>query len=460
MIQIASKRILVAGGLGKSGRAAAKLLADLDAHVYLSDSDAGPALPAELALARDQGRLTDVRPREDAGLLSDYPVDMIVLAPGVPLSNPLFAAARMKKNIPVYGENDLAAGLIQSQWKTKPWVIAVTGTDGKSTTTALIAHLIAACRKENSAMPCGNFGTPLSTLVLLPEHSRPSVLVVECSSFQLEPAHFMRADCGMILNLSQDHLDRYATLSEYLAAKLRVTENQEESDAFLAPAAILLEAPTRAKRTGIESLDYVREDGVYFPAGPAGRYVCALAEFRLPGLHNRANLNCALFALENYTRHRGIGVDDLRLAQLIRDFKGLPHRMEIAGEKNGILFINDSKATTVQAVLSGLTAFAGKKVALLSGGYDKGLVYSELSGKADFIFPFGQAGAKIQADTNSPAHYATLEQALLKAVETLTASGGVVYLGPACASYDAYNSYEERGRHFCELVAALPGAPR
>lgn len=457
MIEITSKRILLAGGLGKSGRAAAKLFLDLKARVIFSDSDAEAPLPQEFADAASQSRLTDVRPREDVGLLSDFEVDLIVAAPGVPLSNPVFSAAR-EKRIPVYGENDFAAGLLETHWKRQPWIIAVTGTDGKSTTTALTAHLIGACAKENTALPCGNFGTPLSSLVLLPEDKRPSVLVVECSSFQLEPAHFMRADCAMILNLSQDHLDRYAALSEYLAAKLKITTNQKESDVFLAPASILLENTGRARRISIESLDYVRQDGVYFPSGPAGKLLCAISDFRLPGAHNLSNLNCALFALENYAGRRGLSVDADRLSGLVREFKGLSHRMEVAAEKEGILYINDSKATTVQAVLSGLTAFAGKRVALLAGGFDKGLVYSELAGKADFIFPFGQAGPKIQADTGGSAHFETLEQALAAAVKALRASGGVVYLGPACASYDAYNSYEERGRHFCELVNALPGA--
>jgi UDP-N-acetylmuramoylalanine--D-glutamate ligase len=452
-MDLKSKRVLVAGGLGKSGRAAAKLLCDLGAHVIFTDSDAEAELPVEIMQEAAHGRLTDVRPREDQALLDELQPDMIVLAPGVPLKNQIFLSAHTKR-IAVYGENDLAAGLIQEQWTKKPHVVAITGTDGKSTTTALVAHLFAACQTNNLAMPCGNFGTPLSSLVLLPEAKRPDVLAVECSSFQLEPAYFMHAHCAMILNLSQDHLDRYAALSEYLLAKLNILRNQTEEDSFLAPSALLSEAKGPARMQSLESLRYVREEGIFFPA--SGERIAELSDFRLPGMHNRANLNCALFALEDYAGRRGITVNRDHLRELIRGFKGLPHRMEIAGEKDGILFVNDSKATTVQAVISGLTAFAGKKVALLAGGYDKGLVYTELSGRADVLLPFGQAGPKIAADTGTKEHFDTLEHALQKAVEVMSArGGGVVYLGPACASYDAYNSYEERGRHFCDLVAKI-----
>lgn len=441
-----SKRVLVTGALGKSGRAAAKLLADLGAHVLLSDSDGARPIPAEL------NGSVDVRPREDEALLSEHSVEIVVTAPGVPLSGPLFAEAR-RRGIPVYGENDLALGLIQE--RSAPWIIAVTGTDGKSTTTALTAHLFNSLGIP--ALPCGNFGVPLSSLVL---SDLPRVLVVECSSFQLEPAEFMHAHCSMILNLSQDHLDRYASLAEYLAAKLNVTCRQTDADVLLAPRDLLVKAQGPVRKKAIEDLAFARESAICFPGESGGKEILPADRFHLPGAHNRINLNCALFALDDYAKRNGRLVDLAGLASAVESFRGLPHRMQPAGEANGVVYINDSKATTVQAALSGLTAFENRKVILLCGGYDKGLNYGELRGKSAVILPFGQAGAKIAADTGAPAVYESLEAALRaaqKEAEGFARSGEkpVVYLGPACASYDAYNSYEERGDHFTAMVKQI-----
>lgn len=447
MIEISGKRILVPGGAGKSGAAAAELFLRLGATVILSDSDAERKLPLQSILETEPGlaeRLIDVRPADGIEVLEKKP-DFVVTAPGVPLALPLFVEAR-RRGIPIYGENDLASALIAQHWKKSPMICAITGTDGKSTTTALVQSLAEAAGM--TAIACGNFGVPLSSLVLLPESEQKSLLVVECSSFQLEPAQFLRAHVAFILNVNQDHLDRYANLQEYLEAKLKITNGQTPEDLFIAPGAILEVSKTSARRVALESLRAVQGDKVYF----RGKLLGDLHTFRLPGAHNVANLECALAAIDDLAIRTKKPVDATRLLELIGAFKGLPHRMEIVGEYKGIQFINDSKATTVQAVCSGLTAFQGKRVALLAGGYDKGLSYTPLSAFGAEILAFGAAAQKIASDTGTSRIYKNLSAAFDAAVEYCK-EGGVVYLGPACASYDQYNSYEERGEHFRKLCA-------
>ncbi|MCE9596381.1 MAG: UDP-N-acetylmuramoyl-L-alanine--D-glutamate ligase [Spirochaetia bacterium] len=441
MIEISGKRILVLGGAGKSGAAAAELYLKLGATVILSDSDAEKKLPF-----LGSAGLIDVRPTDGPELLAENP-DFLVTAPGVPLSLPVFALARAK-GIPIFGENDLAAELIRKHWKDPPWICAITGTDGKSTTTALVEKLGEAA--GFSSIACGNFGIPLSSLVLSPVSEQESLLALECSSFQLEPAHFLHAHIAFILNLNQDHLDRYASIEEYLSAKLKITNKQTLEDLFMAPGEILTSNGGAARRIALESLQSVKSDGIYF----RDKRVCARDEFQLPGLHNISNLECALAAIDDLARRANKEVSVERLAAVIRSFRGLPHRMEIVGNWKGIEFINDSKATTVQAVCSGLTAFKGKRVALLAGGYDKGLSYKPLADFGASILPFGAAAAKIAADTNTARTYMDLREAFAAGLEVCRA-GGVVYLGPACASYDQYNSYEERGEHFRKLCATL-----
>jgi len=439
-MDLKGKRILVMGASGKSGRSAALCYAKMEATVLLADADA-----KELPDLAGVVGIQDMRPRDDAGLL-DSSVDLIVTAPGVPLSLDIFSSAR-ERGIPVFGENDLGAHLISTSWNPPPFVCAVTGTDGKSTTTALIDHM--ARSVGISSVACGNFGTPLSSLVFDPP---VRMLSLECSSFQLEPARFLRAHVAMILNLSQDHMDRYATLEDYLHAKLNVTMNQTAEDLFIAPKWILDRSTTPARKIALESLQYVRDE-IWF----SGKAVARLADYSLPGAHNRINLNFALAALENASGRLGISVSAESIRSAIASFRGLPHRMESVVTVRGIEFVNDSKATTVQAVCSGLTAFAGRSVALLCGGYDKGLDYSELAKfEGVVLLPFGEAGPKIARDTGAARVYATLEEALRAGADLCKSQGqGVVYLGPACASYDAYNSYEERGEHFRSLALGL-----
>lgn len=534
--------VLICGAAGLSGRSLAELCLRLGATVVLSDrsaeTDLGPVLTAALdAQAPDDSpylnRLIDARPREDAGLLDDFDFAMVLTAPGVPLSSQLFQVAR-GRGLPIRGENDFGCEAIfkamEQQMLPAPLIVALTGTDGKSTTAALIAHLVNGATGLE-AIACGNFGLPLSRLVLdsFPEDgpsSLPPVLVIECSSFQLELVESLHPDVAMILNLADDHLDRYPGRAEYLAAKLNIIARQNERDILLAPRSIYAEAglpidevarvlPETAPSPSAQSAEeppsvvsaeldedsggdalQVRigrprtiavptvaevasaEELVY-----AGKTFARLADFPLSGLHNQENLRFALLALEGLevaSRHylRGLHVNRERLAAAVASFAGLPHRMQLVTPgpalrnrmpaRGRLLAINDSKATTVQAVAAALASCQQphQRAFVLLGGRAKGTDFGQL---ADFheweCFAYGEAGPQIAERLGSAPVFADLPAAYRAAAdaailwlneaseaETETEAEAVLLLSPGCASYDAYASYQARGGHFCELV--------
>ncbi len=446
------KKILITGAMGKSGLSAAILYKKLGAIVILSDVSASAPLPDSL-----QG-CVDVRPRQDTALLEEYRPDFIVTAPGVPLADPIFAAASERK-IPIYGENDYAYFLISSLWKKQPFFIAVTGTDGKSTTTALIAHIIEKTLSIRS-VPCGNFGSPLSDFAA-EEPANPVVFVVECSSFQLEAARYFHPQTAMILNLASDHLDRYRDMHEYLRAKLNITRCMTAEDLLIAPSQIL-EKARGIIPPAIRLFSLPPDSAVESGQGPVhfrGRELCDIGDFSPPGRHNRENLQFALLALEDFSSRNGQPVDIKKLAEAVRTFSALPHRTQKVAEQNGLIFINDSKATTVQSVLAAVSSFPGKRIFLLCGGRDKGSDFRPLLdvGENVSIYPYGEAGPKIAGSIHKQESYNDLQTALNAAVHHARAqrARGVILLSPGCSSFDAYTSYAQRGDHFVSLVRAI-----
>jgi UDP-N-acetylmuramoylalanine--D-glutamate ligase len=557
---LAGNTILVCGAGGLSGRSLAVLCLRLGARVVLSDRNAEADLNEALSEALNQasGRLIDARPREDRDLITQYKVDLVITGPGVPLSGDLFTAAR-EAGIAVRGENDFASEVIaracERAMLPAPLVVGVTGTDGKSTTVAMLEHLVNEATGLR-AIACGNFGLPLSQLALdsFPEDgpaSLPPVLIVECSSFQLELVESFHPDVAVVLNIADDHLDRYVDRRAYLDAKLNIVNRQNERDVLLAPRAIyeqadarpyLKAAPAPVSSTGADGTQDAPRIGEAGDAGDAtdtvqvhpgrprlivvptvreepvpetllyrGREFLPSREFPLPGLHNLENLRFALLALEcleNASVHylRGLHVNRAKLAEAVKNFHGLPHRMEVCrpvtyantsanaagsspenddGARPGILFLNDSKATTVQAVIAALASFPGpdQRVYLLCGGRAKGADFGELGGRDNVeLFPYGEAGPQIAERAGTNAVFVDLEGAFGAAVQAARAwieSGAkdrsaenkrgssdatsaegarqaIVLLSPACASYDAYTSYASRGEHFRELVKRCP----
>ena len=462
------KTILITGASGISGRGGARLLAGLGARVVLSDRSAEPRLPEELS-DRD---FVDLRPRDDVGLLEDVKPDAIVTAPGVPLAGDIFVQARAR-GIPIFGENDLACGLIRAHLEPAPFVIGITGTDGKSTTTALLARLVTAATGVR-AIPAGNYGRPLSLVYDdLRADPRPTVLVVECSSFQLEPARYFRPDIAMILNVAHDHLDRYPDFAAYRDAKLNLLIHTTADDLYLAPPDLIQAA---RERFGADfSVRALAPDCSHPAPGPLlfeGEALMDAGELGLRGSHNRCNVEFALRALEDFRRRAEVPLDRAGLVRALVEFRGLDHRMEVCGRLGRLEFINDSKATTVHAVQSAVASLL--KGAGAEGGSDSGPVYLLCGGRdkgSDFrplaelpagarIFPFGEAAGliarAISADTEYE-HLAAAFDAALGDARRETAGGrrpATIILSPGCASFDEFRNYAERGERFRELVRA------
>tara|TARA_B100001939_G_scaffold286204_2_gene256284 strand:- start:32896 stop:34245 length:1350 start_codon:yes stop_codon:yes gene_type:complete len=437
------KRVLVLGAMGKSGRSLQELLYELGSIIAITDQnqEGKPAVPVEM----------DLRPEQGRSILDQFHPDYVVTAPGVPLSLPVFEAAR-SEGIPVYGELDLAFHVMEDQGK-HPYVFAVTGTDGKSTTVSMIEHILKQLPFAPSVVACGNIGLPLSQVVL---DGVPDILVVECSSFQLESVEHFHPNTACILNLAAAHMDRYDSIDEYAQAKSNIGRRQGTEDLLLIADEFPYLSEFDQLNGRLERLDVESFGNGYSPF---------LDALRIPGKHNRWNLLFALRMIQDYFIRNSISWEDnaSALKEAIASFSGLPHRMEVVAEKSGILFINDSKATTVQSAQMAMNSFAGRPLHILMGGLDKkGDFTSFRANASQWIYPFGQAGPAIQKQTQATHNYGDLSAAFHAACSAASRQSPalaadendkpVVLLSPGCPSQDQYRNYEERGNHFRKLV--------
>jgi UDP-N-acetylmuramoylalanine--D-glutamate ligase len=444
-------------GAARSGLGAAKLLAHRGATVTLWDerpvAELGPAA-AELAVRGVV--LAGGVPLDEVDLGRP---DLVVVSPGVPLRLPSIARARAA-GCPVWGEVELAGRFL----RPGAAVLGVTGTNGKSTTTALLGAL---CEAGGLApFVGGNLGTPFSEAIDGPPRS---TYVLELSSFQLEGIEDLRIHGAAVLNLTPDHLDRYDTLQDYARAKARIFRNQEPGDVAVVnaddPATLGMLEGTRAARfaftaaagrpppPGISGLAEPTVDGFRFTFTDVQ---LLLRNRALRGAHNRADaMAAALLAFH-------AGVKEQALQAGLDAFPGLAHRLESVRVLDGVEWVNDSKATNVDAVLTALAAFPpGQRLWLIAGGKGKGAPYAPLvragDGKVAGLLTVGQDGPLLQREFAPvcPVHPCeTLERAVARARE-LARPGEVVLLSPACASYDQFRNFEHRGEVFKALVGAL-----
>ena len=373
--------------------------------------------------------------------------EMILVSPGVDSHLGLLLEARARGRR-VIGEIELASRFIKEP------IIAITGTNGKTTTTTLLGQVFTAAFKD--VFVGGNIGKPLIDYVLKGQKAR--FVIAEISSFQLETIEQFRPHVAILLNITEDHLDRYASFEKYVAAKWRLFENQTSEDyAFLTAdlagknrlKARCLYFSTRMSLTEGAFLDgdtlVVRLSGQEF------RYKRDLSP--LVGIHNSENLLAVLLTSHIY------GIDRPVIEQALRKFKGLPHRMEFVREKNGVRFYNDSKATNVDATRKALESMTSS-VILIAGGKDKGGSYkaiTELSDKIKGLVLFGEAKEKIENELESymPTHMAaTLSEAVEKAF-AIAGPGETVLFSPMCSSFDMFKDYKERGEKFRRIVEAL-----
>jgi UDP-N-acetylmuramoylalanine--D-glutamate ligase len=414
-------------GLARSGAAVAKVLRD---HGEVMGSDSGR--PPEAA------GLEGVRVElESDGLDLLERARTVVKSPGVPNEAPVIRAAR-ERGIEVLGELEVAWRLVPSAF------VAVTGTNGKTTTAELLGDVHREAGVDVAV--AGNVGTPLSALVGRPA---PAVVVCECSSFQLEDASAFAPECALLLNLADDHLDRHGTLEEYRRAKLRVFVNQGPGDLAVLPAGF---GPVQgaAERVAFgEGGDLEHREGRLWWAGEP---LMAASEVRLRGAHNLENaMGAAAAALA-----RGVPRD--AVVRALSAFAGVPHRLEEVAERDGVLYVNDSKATNVASARVGIEAFSGGVHAIL-GGSLKGGGFAGLrdavASRCAACYLIGEAAERIAGDLDGtvPLHRCGDLQGAVSAAARAARPGEVVLLSPACASYDQYADYEERGEHFRRLAA-------
>lgn len=412
-------RVLVVG-LARSGRAAARALRARGDDVVAVDRN-------ERIDAADLADLgVDVRlgTWDDAALAG---VSFLVKSPGVAAQAEPVAAARAR-GIPVVSEIELGARLLSNP------LLGVTGTNGKTTTTALLGTML-----EAAGVPvevAGNIGRPLTSLAGAVEDR--AWVVCELSSFQLEDVVTLRPRIAVLLNLEPDHLDRHGTFEAYATAKLRVFENQADGDVAIVPRGFG-PVPGSARR-----VEFAADDPL--PAEP-----------RLPGAHNRENAAAAVAAA------REVGIDSVSIAGALRAFAGVEHRIELVAELGGVRYVNDSKATNVAAALRALASFPGARLHVILGGRGKRESYAPLVdalAEGDRVYLIGEAAEEIAralVGARLPViRSGTLEVALADAAKAASA-GDVVLLSPACASYDQFESFEHRGEEFRRLVANLAG---
>jgi UDP-N-acetylmuramoylalanine--D-glutamate ligase len=440
-MEIEGRNILVVG-MERSGIAAAELLLAKGARVTAADQKPFDRLNAAARELRDRG--VRFQMQSDGGFEQ---FDGIVLSPGVPADANELQSAR-GKGIPVIGEVELAAPYLKGR------TIGITGTNGKTTTTALIGHILAESNVPGQVG--GNIGTPVTAMVATSRDEQWNVL--ELSSFQLETIATFRPDIAVLLNVTQNHLDRHYTLEQYADAKARIFDRQTASDYAVLNAQdpFCREFANRGKARRV----WFNGADVYLDRNPIryrGEPVIASADVPIRGRHNLENAMAAIAAAHL------AGVPLASIANAIRSFHAVEHRLEFVKRVDGVDFYNDSKATSVDAALKALDAFE-KGLWVILGGKDKGSDYTALrvplSAKAHAALVIGSAAEKIagQLDGAVPIIQAgTLASADAAAFQSAH-PGDTILLAPACASFDQFQSYEHRGRVFKELVSALaPG---
>jgi UDP-N-acetylmuramoylalanine--D-glutamate ligase len=445
------KMHVLAIGLARTGVATALFCAKHNAIVTATDTRLESELGDGPAKLREAGVILELGGHVEKTYLVQ---DLIIPSPGVPADDPLLVKAR-SKGITIWSEIELAYRFLEGE------LIGITGSNGKTTTTTLVHHILQVGGKQ--AILAGNVGTPLISCV--EQMSAGTVSAVELSSFQLELTDKFRPNIAVFLNLTPDHLDRHKTFEAYAAAKARIFIKQTELDAAVLNAD---DAPTVAlapkkpqvfwfsrKKIVDQGACVSGQDVVIMHRGKQ-EFVMKVAEIPLAGAHNLENVLAAA------TAARLAEVDAATIGKAIRSFSGVEHRLEFVTDVGGVRYFNDSKATNVDATLKALDAFPGR-ILIILGGKDKGSDYTVLQKplreKAILALLIGAAADKIEnqiAGSVAIERAGTLQYAVEVAAQTAK-SGDVVLLAPACASFDQFQSYEHRGRVFKELVRGLRG---
>ena len=455
---VKDKNVLVFGS-GISGEAACALLLKEEAKVVLYDGndklnpeairakiEGGDSESLEIVL----GTLEGDRKEELLDKLS-----LVVMSPGVPTDLPIVNEMR-EKGLPIWGEIELAYVFGKGD------VLAITGTNGKTTTTSLLGEIMK--NYAQSSFVVGNIGNPYTSIAL--QTREDSVIVAEMSSFQLETIQTFRPRVSAILNITPDHLNRHHTMEAYVNAKKNIAKNQTEDDYCILnyedrltrefgeeiKANVLYFSSQRKLEEGI----YLEEGNIIYNYGRVKETICHVDELQILGTHNHENVMAACAMAAVY----GVPVDVIR--ESVKAFKGVEHRIEYVTEKKGVTYYNDSKGTNPDAAIKAIQAMKRPTV-LIGGGYDKGSEYTEwinsFDGKVKKLILLGDTKEKIAADAEKCGFkdymfVDSFEEAVLTAAK-IAESGEAVLLSPACASWDMFPSYEVRGEKFKEIVNSL-----
>ena len=447
-MELKGKRVLVVG-LGKSGVASALFLQDKGARVSVSDAKNPEQLRDEIPVLLDRGIKVETGAHQDRTFREQ---DLIVVSPGVPIDVPQLMRPRAK-GIPVIGEIELASRFLQGK------VVAITGSNGKTTTTTLAGEILEAGGRKT--LVGGNIGTPAITFV---ERATENTWIVpEVSSCQLETIADFHPKIAAILNITPDHLDRHHSFANYTAAKARIFENQTEEDFAVLNAdnEPCIEVAEKSKApvywfSRVKEVDrgaFTRQGQILWRDRRGERPVMLVGEIPLKGAHN----------LENILASISIGMladaAPEKIREAVMDFKAVEHRLEFVAKVRGVEYYNDSKATNVDATIKALESFPGR-IHLILGGKDKGSDYTVLNPllkqRVKRVYTIGAAATKIEGQIRGAevVSAGTLENAVKRADEIATA-GDIVLLAPACASFDQFESYEHRGKVFKGLVQEL-----
>ncbi len=450
-MELKNKRVLVVG-LGKSGLSAAMFLREQGARVTVSDTRSAVALAKEIPALLEAGIMVE---SGGHGLLTFRRQDLIVVSPGVPMDTPEVKQV-VAFGLPVIGELELASRYLQGR------VVAITGSNGKTTTTTLVGKIFG-----DAGVPTlvgGNIGLPVIDLVA--KSGSKTVSVLEVSSFQLETVEEFHPWIAVVLNITPDHLDRHGSFESYAAAKARITERQTVEDFLVLnaedKAAQMVALKTKAQiywfsaRRPIKQGAFVHGESILFVPreGAKAEPVMPVSDIHLKGSHNVENVLAAVCT----ARLAKIPAECIRTS--VAGFAAVEHRLELVKVVNGVEFYNDSKATNVDAAMKAVASFGGG-IHLILGGKDKDSDYGLMSGmlkeRVKIVYTIGSAAEKIERQLQGvvkivPAE--TLQVAVARAAKAATI-GDVVLLSPACSSFDQFENYEQRGRVFRQLVNEL-----
>jgi UDP-N-acetylmuramoylalanine--D-glutamate ligase len=456
-LELKNKRVLVVG-LGKSGISAAHFLRAQGARVTVSDSRDAVALKEEIPALLEAGIMVETGGH---GLLTFRRSDLIVVSPGVPMDTPELKQV-IAFGLPVIGELELASRFL------KGTVVAITGSNGKTTTTTLVGEILKAAGLVT--LVGGNIGLPVIDLIA--ESTTETWSVLEVSSFQLETVEQFHPHIAAVLNITPDHLDRHGSFENYAAAKARITENQGAGDFLVlngedkATQMIAGKAGNYGRgaaqvfwfsgRRPIKQGAFVHGESVLFVAkeGAKAEPILPVSEIPLRGAHNVENVLAAVCV----ARLAGVPAEVIRRS--VRAFKAVEHRLEFVREVKGVEYYNDSKATNVDATMKAVASFDGG-IHLILGGKDKDSDYTQLAEllkeRVKVVYTIGSAAEKIERELHGVVKIksaGTMQMAVQDAAAVAVA-GDVVLLAPACSSFDQFENYGHRGRMFRQLVNDL-----